>query len=382
MSKKNIILITLDGFRKDKIGLCPSLKSIKENSYYFSEMNTNVPYTFAAHHLIFSGMYPSRNGVDGYYKMFNFKKDEITTLAQLLKENNYYTVSETLDESVLPRQGFDEYNLFDEKTVNLKKRHMELIKKLSKKEKFFAFLHFTDTHLHYVRDIVQKYEKSENDDEYYKLKKENNEKYNASVSSCDDYVSGIIKTLQESNLFEKTVLIFISDHGTSIGEKYGEKFYGVFVYENTINVFCIMHIPGKSPKIISKQCSTIDLFPTIAELAGIRIENKSKIQGQSLLYLTDDSSAKDREVFVETGGLYGPWPSPEKHNIFCVKIHGKKLIYNDAPQTWEFYDLKNDPNELHNIYDERSKQIGDLKRKLISHFKENKIITKLNENTS
>ena len=57
MSEKNIILITLDGFRKDKIGLCPSLKSIKENSYYFSEMNTNVPYTFAAHHLIFSGMY-------------------------------------------------------------------------------------------------------------------------------------------------------------------------------------------------------------------------------------------------------------------------------------------------------------------------------------
>ena len=382
MSAKNIILITLDGFRKDKIGLCPSLKSIKENSYYFSEMNTNAPYTFAAHHVIFSGMYPSCNGVDGYYKMFNFKKDEITTLAEMLRKNDYYTVSETLDESVLPRQGFDEYNLFDEKTVNLKKRHMELIKKLSKKEKFFAFLHFTDTHLHYVRDIVQKYEKSENDDEYYKLKKENNEKYNASVSSCDDYVSGIIKTLQESNLFEKTVLIFISDHGTSIGEKYGEKFYGVFVYENTINIFCIMHIPGKSPKIISKQCSTIDLFPTIAELAGIRIENKSKIQGQSLLYLIDDSSAKDREVFVETGGLYGPWPSPEKHNIFCVKIHGKKLIYNDAPQTWDFYDLKNDPNELHNIYDERSKQIGDLKRKLISHFKENKIITKLNENTS
>ena len=68
--------------------------------------------------------------------------------------------------------------------------------------------------------------------------------------------------------------------------------------------------------------------------------------------------------------------------MFCVKIHGKKLIYNDTSQTWEFYDLKNDPNELHNIYDERSKQIGDLKRKLISHFKENKIITKLNENTS
>jgi len=378
MSEKNIILITLDGFRKDKIGLCPSLKSIKENSYYFSEMNTNVPYTFAAHHLIFSGMYPSRNGVDGYYKMFNFKKDEITTLAQLLKENNYYTVSETLDESVLPRQGFDEYNLFDEKTVNLKKRHMELIKRLSKKKKFFAFLHFTDTHLHYVREIVQKYEKSENDDEYYKLKKENNDKYEACTPLADDYIAEIKNALDENGLSENTLLIIISDHGTGLGEKHGEKFYGVFVYENTINIFCIMHIPGKSPRIITKQCSTIDLYSTIAELAEAKIEKKSEIQGESLLHLIENPSAENRAVFVETGGLYGPWPSPEKHNIFCVKMDGKKLIYNDTPQSWEFYDLKNDPDELHNKYDENSKQINDLKKKLISHFKDNKIITKLN----
>jgi len=378
MSAKNIILITLDGFRKDKIGLCPSLKSIKENSYYFSEMNTNVPYTFAAHHLIFSGLYPSRNGVDGYYKMFNFKKDEITTLAQLLKENNYYTVSETLDEAVLPRQGFDEYNLFDEKTVNLKKRHMELIKRLSKKEKFFAFLHFTDTHLHYVREIVQKYEKSENDDEYYKLKKENNDKYEACTPLADDYIAEIKNALDENGLSENTLLIIISDHGIGLGEKHGEKFYGVFVYENTINIFCIMHIPGKSPRIITKQCSTIDLYSTIAELAGVKIEKKLEIQGESLLHLIENPSAENRAVFVETGGLYGPWPSPEKHNIFCVKMDGKKLIYNDTPQSWEFYDLKNDPDELDNKYDESSKQINDLKKKLISHFKDNKIITKLN----
>ena len=377
LSGKNIILITLDGFRKDKIGLSPALKSIKENSYYFSEMNTNVPYTFAAHHLIFSGMYPSRNGVDGYYKMFNFKKDEIITLAQLLKENNYYTVSETLDESVLPRQGFDEYNLFDEKTANLKKRHAELIKRLSKKEKFFAFLHFTDTHLHYVRKIIQKYGKSGNDDEYYKLKKENNDKYEACTPLTDDYIAEIKNALDENGLSENTLLIIISDHGTSLGEKYGEKFYGVFVYEDTINIFCIIHIPDKSQKIITKQCSTIDLYPTIAELAGVKIIKKSKIQGISLLDLAENPSAENRPVFVETGGLYGPWPSPEKHNIFCVKADGKKLIYNDTPETWEFYDLKNDPDELDNKYDAHSKEINNLKKKLMFHFEQNKIITKL-----
>ena len=162
-----------------------------------------------------------------------------------------------------------------------------------------------------------------------------------------------------------------------MGEKYDEKFYGVFVYEDTINIFCIMYVPDKSPKITTKQCSTIDLYPTIAELAGVNITKRSKIQGVNLLDLAENSSAENRPIFVETGGLYGPWPSPEKHNIFCVKVDGKKLIYNETPETWEFYDLKNDPHELDNKYDENSKEIKNLKKKLMLHFKQNKIITKL-----
>ena len=138
-----------------------------------------------------------------------------------------------------------------------------------------------------------------------------------------------------------------------------------------------MHIPGKSPRIITKQCSTIDLYSTIAELAEIKIEKKSEIQGESLLHLIENPSAENRAVFVETGGLYGPWPSPEKHNIFCVRLNGKKLIYNDTPETWEFYDLTKDPSELHNEYDEKSNEISSLKDLLISYLKENQIETKI-----
>ena len=58
---EKIIFITLDGFRKDKIDLCPTLNSIKQNSMYFSGLNTVAPYTFASHHAIFSGMYPACN---------------------------------------------------------------------------------------------------------------------------------------------------------------------------------------------------------------------------------------------------------------------------------------------------------------------------------
>jgi len=58
----SIILINLDGLRKDRITKCPTLNSIKENNVYFSKMISVSPYTLAAHHSIFSGLYPSQNG--------------------------------------------------------------------------------------------------------------------------------------------------------------------------------------------------------------------------------------------------------------------------------------------------------------------------------
>ena len=92
--------------------------------------------------------------------------------------------------------------------------------------------------------------------------------------------------------------------------------------------------------------------------------------------LVNDDSSKDRVIFVETGGLYGPWPSPKRHNVFCIKTKKKKLIYNDEPETWEFYDLENDPDEENNIYDKDSDIVTDLKEQLLAHFKENNIDTK------
>ena len=372
----NIILINLDGLRRDKIELCPTLNSLANDGYYFSKMNTVAPYTFASLHAIFSGMYPSRNGVNGYYNIFKFKKNQITTLTEFLQNQNYYTCCDIIDDSVIPKQGFDEFNIFDEETVDFKKRHSELISKLSQKSKFFLFLHFTETHKHLVRAIVQKYKQEENDDGYFCSQNENNERYNSYLPSCDEYVKTILNSIKDNNIEKKTMLIFFSDHGTSIGEKKGEKFYGVYTYDYTLNVFCIINYPKINSKIINKQCRTIDIMPTVLELIDSPIQSDSKIQGESLLSLVEDTSL-DREVFVETGGLYGPWPSPKKHNVFCIKKNNKKLIYNDVPQSWEYYDLISDPCELNNIFDENSQEIKEMKIILLNYLQENNIQTNI-----
>jgi len=372
----NIILVNLDGLRRDRINKLKTFDILKEESYLFENMNTVAPYTFASLHAVFSGMYPSKNGVNGYYNIFKFKKDEIKTMTEFLQDAGFHTSCDVIDDSVIPRQGFDEFNIFDEKTVNFVERHSKMIKELSNNEKFFLFLHYTETHRDLVREVVRKEKQESSDDEYYNSLKENSDRYDSYLPSCDEYISSIIKTLKECKINEKTILIFFSDHGTSIGEKKGEKFYGVFAYDYTLNVFCLINIPGIVPKNTNKQCRTIDIFPTIMEI----VQNKEKndnIQGDSLFEILENTESYDRELFVETGGLYGPWPSPTKPNVFCVRTKNRKLIYNDTPQTWEFYDLENDPCEKNNIYKSELKEVINLKNRLTYYLTENNIKTNL-----
>ena len=368
----NIILINLDGLRRDRVTKLKTFDLLKKESYFFENMDTVAPYTFASLHAIFSGMYPSKNGVNGYYNIFKFKKDKIKTITEYLHQAKFYTICDVIAGSVIPRQGFDEFNIFDEETVNFSERHSQIIKNLSKKEKFFLFLHYTETHRDLVREIIRKEKQESTNDGYYNSLKENSNRYDSYLPACDEYISSIVKTLEECKIKEKTILIFFSDHGTSIGEKEGEKFYGVFTYDYTLNVFCLINIPGITPKNIKKQCRTIDIFPTIMEITG-NGEKNSDIQGNSLYELINNKESDERELFVETGGLYGPWPSPSKPNVFCVKINNKKLIYNDTPQTWEFYDLIKDPCEKNNIYKSELMDVINLKKRLRYYLTMNNI---------
>ena len=377
---QNIIFVTLDGFRADKLHLCPTLESYVNSSISFSNMITVAPYTLAAHHAIFSGMYASRNGVNAYYNMFKFKKNEITTFPEILQKQGFYTGCDIINDIVIPTKGFDEVNIFDEKTVDFKKRHSEIISKYAaSKEKFFLFLHYTEPHKNYVVDIVQKFKDKENQDEYFNAKKQNEERYDSYMYQLDDYVSTILNTIKQSGLSENTTVIFQADHGTGIGERNGEMFYGVFVYDYTTKVFSMIHIPGQTSNIIKTQCPTIDLFSTIVEMSKFPLENlDSKVQSNSLFSMIYDSDTTDRDAFIETGGLYGPWPSPKKHNIFAVRSNNQKLIYNDTPETWEFYDLLDDSSEEHDLYDENLPDVKNLKIKLFEFMKSNHIDTKLN----
>jgi len=372
----NIIFIMLDGFRRDRLSLCKNLSNFADESCFFANNITGAPYTIASMHSLFSSLYPSKNGVDGYNQILRFKKDKIKTITQYLRDAEYTTTIDLI-QNVLPEQGFDvhydkKYYFESGETDDIAERHRKVINETNEAKKpFFLNLHYVNVHDGMVKNVAKKY--TDFDEEYFSDYKRNEERYNSYILEADEYIGKIFNKINDLGLFENTIVAVFSDHGTSNGEKIGEKMYGSFVYDYTVRTVLLLKIPGETPKKILTQTRSIDLMPTILDILCIEQNNSCmKIQGKSLLPLIKGEETEDRIAFSETGGLNGPWPSPNKHNVFGIKYKNKKIIFNKTPKTWEFYDLESDPDEKHNIINSGMKEIEEMKTLLRRQMIKNK----------
>ena len=104
-------------------------------------------------------------------------------------------------------------------------------------------------------------------------------------------------------------------------------------------------------------------------------------------------SIPDKTITTVLPRQYGspyPWPTAIQYGTLTTTFYcdgtmhiknffdaWQKLIYNDTPETWEFYDLKKDPRELKNIFEKKSIEITKYRKLLLKHFKENNIKTKI-----
>ena len=95
---------------------------------------------FSTHFIVHSISSRKLRVLEKNIKIFKFKKNTITTISQLLKKLGYYTCCDINNKVLMPQQGYDEYSVYDEQTVDISKRHSDLIKKLCilYKTKLFA----------------------------------------------------------------------------------------------------------------------------------------------------------------------------------------------------------------------------------------------------
>ncbi|MEK6943381.1 MAG: sulfatase-like hydrolase/transferase [Nanoarchaeota archaeon] len=342
--RPNVIMILMDGARHNTLEKVPYYNELKKEGVFFSQMITYAPYTIASLHATFSGVYGNKNGVDGYYKAFSFKKKECFTLPQYLKEQGYYTEGDLIRGDTVPSQGFDKLTVHDEFNDDLVERHSEILTRIKGKLPFYLFLDYSKLHTSLVSNVIKKY--TDFDEEYFKNKDKNLESYIKYLEASAVYLKSIINKIKELGLWENSIIIVFNDHGASIGDKVGEKAYGSYLYDYTIKCFLYAIGNGFTKGLeVNGLVRSIDIMPTLLDALGIKEKSDyMKMQGKTFLPLIKGKK-DERTSYSETGGLGGPTPSPEKHNVKCVRNSKWKLIINETSGKNELYNLEDDPEE-------------------------------------
>ena len=349
--KKNLIIIMIDGGRFDYASKSMVFSKIMSNSVSLSQSITYGPHTIAAMHAVFSGCYGTRTGTNSYWSTFKFKKNQFKTLTEYLHDHDYYTYADVINKLIIPKQGFDEFNVHDEENDDLTANHLELlnnIKNKSDKNNFFIYLHYSSIHTGIKKEVLDVYRNHSK--EFFENVELNKNRYSKLFVKAEKYLETILNQIKKLSLDENSLILIMSDHGVSTGERFGEHAYGAFCYDYTLRTFTYFLAKDLPAIEIKQQTRTIDFMPTILDILKIPLnENHSILDGVSLLPLINGESIPENFAFSETGNPLHEKAPPKEPNVKSIRNSKWKFIFNEHDDTKELYNLGLDPSETKNL---------------------------------
>ena len=351
--KKNVIVILIDGGRLDWAKKSNFFQSL--DSVFFSQTITYAPYTTSAMHAFISGTFGNRNGANSYWNIYEFKKNKFKTLSSYLQENDYKTYSDCHSELILPKIGFDNFAVYDEKNTDLLSRHSRLLNDMKKIQNngknFFLYLHYSPIHTGIMEEVLKVYDNFSK--EFFDNPQVAKDRYHRLFDDAEYYLQNMLDEIKKLQLLDNSIILISADHGVSIGEKFGEKAYGAFCYDYTIRTFAYL-LANELPKLeIKQQIRHVDFLPTILDFLNIPIDTSYEtIDGQSLLPLIKGESVEEKIAFTETGNPLKSNKPPKLPNTKSIRTSQWKLIINEYNDTKELYNLIEDPDEKTNLIEQ------------------------------
>jgi len=367
MLKKNIIILMIDGGRLDFANNSSVYQEIKQKSICLSQPITYGPHTIAAMHAVFSGTYGNRTGTNSYWSTYQFNKEKFKVMSEYFHNEGFYTCADVVNDLVIPKQGLDEFKIHDEIKDDLTTNHINYIKQMNEKnekgQNFFLYLQYSNIHTGIMNEVLKIYDNFSL--EYFENKLRNKERYSKLFKKSEEYLKKILDKIKELKLDENSMILIMSDHGISTGEKIGERAYGAFCYDYTLRTFAYFLVPDIQPIDIVQQVRTVDYLPTILEYLKIPMDdNFAKIDGESLLPLFRGEKITEKFAYSETGNPLKEKAPPKEPNTFSVRTSNWKLIYNQYNNTKELYDLLLDPNEENNLHEQNLEIEAELWQKM------------------
>jgi uncharacterized sulfatase len=186
--------------------------------------------------------------------------------------------------------------------------------------------------------------------------------YLAATSFVDSQVGRVLAKLKELNLDDNTIILLTGDHGYQLGE------HGLWakqtLFEGATHVPLIVAAPGVKPGVCKGLVEQVDIYPTLAGLAGLT--PPPTVQGRTLQPLLQDPSGMGREVVFSTmmapKGIIG-------HSVRTDRF--RYIEWDEGRAGQQLYDYQSDPDELDNLASrpKQAERIARMKARLAAHLK-------------
>ena len=227
--------------------------------------------------------------------------------------------------------------------------------KKQKDKPFFAYISTNAPHGPFI--VADKYKDIYKDQKI----KEKSRAFYGMITNFDENMGLLMNKLDEWKLADNTLLIFMTDNGTSAGTwNYRMKGIKNTVNEGGARVPLFMRLPGKikAGVDVDKLTRHFDIFPTLAEFAGISISEDLDLDGRSMVALLENVNAKwpDRKLFFHKGR----WPKgtldPEgfKYKNFAVRSEKWRLVGD------KLYNIDKDPGERKNVSKQYPEVVAEM----------------------
>ncbi len=351
----NIVFITVDttradrmGFLGSKRGITPNLDALARQGVVFEKAYSQAPLTPVSHATIFTGTYPQFHTVTDFGHLL---PSLLPYVPDILHKSGYHTAafigSIILDPKGNMAPGFDRgFDFFDAgfhmkkgpdetRYDNVERRGGDVVAHAiawltrNRQSPFFIWVHLYDPHAPY--DPPPPYDKRFADG------------YDGEIAYADASLGKLFQYMRLHGLYDRALILMMSDHGESLGA-HGESMHGIFLYDETIHVPLVFKLPGEllAGRRVTSRVRLVDVAPTLLSMLSLPLP--PTFQGDSLVPLMKSPrTAADLPAYSETD-----YP----HRAFgwsgLRAMRSGKYLFVRAPKR-ELYDQSQDKGAEHNL---------------------------------
>ena len=370
----NVVFISVDTLRADHLGVygadynaTPNLDRLAENSLLFEDAICELHLTGPSLSAMFSSRLPRVTGVLDH----SIPLPPDTPTAAMLFEAAGYETAAIVSNQLLAtnhtnlNRGFAHYDtefkpgkevILSERAANIvTDRALAWLKQRDNEKPLFFWVHYMDPHTPYGNNpgfdeqLGQKALLVTNKDDAQR------HRYKTEVAFVDQQIQRLLDALPK----EDTYILFVSDHGESLGE-HNNWGHTMNIYQTTMHIPLFIHGPGIEPSRVDRPVRGIDIGPTLLGLADIT--PSGSMNGMDITKALP--AANTSRVFEFYKKI--PVPGSSKPR-FSAKIQHRtilqdkwKLIRNLDDNSLELYNLAEDPYEKNNIVSEFPEKVSDL----------------------